>query len=64
MEHNSIEKMEMWVGPKVIQEYFQMSKGTFEKLFRRGMPCLRIGKSRRFKISEVEQWLKEQNERS
>jgi hypothetical protein len=57
MKDNNINN-EPWVDAKTIQKYFAMSKSNFEIWFRRGMPVFRIEKLRRFKISEVEAWLK------
>lgn len=62
MDYNNNLPVEKWVDAKTVRNYFQMPKSTFENWFRRGMPCLRLAKARRFKISEVEKWLKEQHE--
>lgn len=62
MEDNNTTKNIHWVGPKQVQEHFRISKSGFENLFHAGMPCLRIGKSRRFLLTDVEKWLKERHE--
>ena len=62
MEHEDTLKNESWVDAKAVQKYFSIPKSTFEMWFRRGMPCLRFNKARRFKLSAVEAWMKEQNE--
>lgn len=58
MEHNNINN-EPWVDAKAVQKHFGMSKSNFEIWYRRGMPVFRIEKLRRFRISEVEKWLKD-----
>ena len=47
-----------WLTTKEIMRYLALPKSTFESLVKKGMPLLRIGKARRFKVSEVESWLK------
>ena len=41
--------------------HLKLSRAKFELLILEGMPMLRIDKSRRFKISEVEEWLRNRN---
>jgi len=57
MEDN-IKQMEPYVDLHKLLQHFSIARAKVEKLIREGMPILRIGKSRRFKISEVEEWLK------
>ena len=57
MENNTI-KTEGYVTTIELMRHLSLPKSTFEKLTKEGMPVLRIGKARRFKISEVETWLK------
>ena len=47
-----------WLTTKEIMRHFALPKSTFELLVKKGMPVLRIGKVRRFRVSEVENWLK------
>jgi len=47
-----------WITSKEMMHYLALPKSTFELLIKRGMPLLRIGKIRRFKVGEVETWLK------
>lgn len=58
MEHNKTNK-EAWVSALEVMKYLSLPKSTFEKLTKQGMPVLRIGKARRFKLSQVEKWLQE-----
>lgn len=48
---------EGYVTTSELMRYLSLPKSTFELLVKQGMPVLRIGKSRRFKVSEVENWL-------
>lgn len=57
MELNNTNE-ESWVNAVEVMKYLALPKSTFEKLFKQGMPVLRIGKLRRFKLSEVEKWLR------
>jgi hypothetical protein len=43
--------------------HLKLSRAKFELLILEGMPMLRIDKSRRFKISEVEEWLRSRNQK-
>lgn len=58
MEHEKTNK-EAWVSALEVMKYLSLPKSTFEKLTKQGMPVLRIGKARRFKLSQVEKWLQE-----
>ena len=58
MEHEKTNK-EAWVSASEVMKYLSLPKSTFEKLTKQGMPVLRIGKARRFKLSQVEKWLQE-----
>lgn len=58
MEHDKTNK-EKWVSAVEVMKYLSLPKSTFEKLTKQGMPVLRIGKARRFKLSQVEKWLQE-----
>lgn len=58
MEHEKTNK-EVWVSALEVMKYLSLPKSTFEKLTKQGMPVLRIGKARRFKLSQVEKWLQE-----
>jgi len=53
-----LDKTKTWITSKEMMHYLALPKSTFELLIKRGMPLLRIGKIRRFKIGEVETWLK------
>jgi len=52
------DRTKTWLTSKEMMHYLALPKSTFELLIKRGMPLLRIGKIRRFKIQEVETWLK------
>lgn len=58
MDQNNT-NVELWVDAGSVMKYLSLPKSTFEKLIKQGMPLLRIGKVRRFKLSQVEKWLQE-----
>jgi len=58
MEQNKT-NTESWVNALDVMKHLSLPKSTFEKLIKQGMPVLRIGKARRFKVSQVEKWIQE-----
>lgn len=54
MDDNS--KKEKYVDANAVMEFFSLPRSTLELLIKRGLPVLRIGKARRFKLSDVEDW--------
>lgn len=44
-----------------VAEFFHVKKPTIRLWTRQGMPCLRVGRLVRFKIDEVEKWLRERS---
>jgi len=50
-------KNEGYVSSTVVKNYFSIPKSTFEMLVKQGMPHIRIGAVRRFRLLEVESWL-------
>ena len=57
--------IENYITKKSLATLFSVSVRTVERWCQRGVPCLPIGTSgrdRRFKPSEVEEWLKVQSE--
>lgn len=48
----------IYVGTKELCELFSISRSTLELLIKNGLPVVRIGKSRRYKIEDVDGWLK------
>jgi excisionase family DNA binding protein len=56
---NEIEK---YIGTKEISEYLDVTKDTLHKWIKSGsIPCHRIGRLWKFKISEIDQWVKSGN---
>jgi len=49
--------LENYVSSGVVKKYFALPKSSFEVLVKEGMPHIRIGAVRRFKLPEVEAWL-------
>lgn len=58
-----IEKIDGYVTSGVVKHYFSLPKSSFEALVKQGMPHLCIGGVRRFKLAEVEAWLKERGDK-
>ena len=62
MEENNQENItvEKWVNLEDIAEYLRVSKDTIRIWLRDGkLPIRRAGKRYKFKISEVDEWLRE-----
>ncbi|WP_285022792.1 helix-turn-helix domain-containing protein [Lactococcus garvieae] len=62
MEENNQENItvEKWVNLEDIAEYLSVSKDTIRIWLRDGkLPIRRAGKRYKFKISEVDEWLRE-----
>lgn len=54
----SKDELEKYVGTKEISEYLDITKDTLHKWIKNNsIPCHRIGKLWKFKISEVEKWV-------
>lgn len=50
---------------KDIAKYLKFNPETIRRLIKNGgLPCYKISKSYRFRIAEVNQWLKKQNDKS
>lgn len=53
------QNIERWVSMKEITEYLGVSRDTIlDWIDRRSMPAAKIGRLRKFKISEVDAWMK------
>lgn len=50
---------EGYLTAKQLAQCLKISKGTLENLCRRGLPRIKIGKARRFLLSEVQVWLRQ-----
>lgn len=58
---DNIKHKEPYTDLHEVLKYFHIARAKAERLIREGMPMLRIGKHRRFKISEIEEWLRNRN---
>lgn len=43
-----------------LAEHYSLSRATIYNLMDRGMPSVKIGRSRRFRLAAVDQWLEAQ----
>jgi phage terminase Nu1 subunit (DNA packaging protein) len=44
-----------------LQNKYKVGRATIDKWRKLGMPCIRLGRTIRYDLSQVEQWVKEQN---
>lgn len=52
-------ELERWISMKEVTEYLGVSRDTvLNWIARRGMPAAKIGRKWKFKISEIEEWIK------
>jgi len=50
---------EKWVDTKTVAEYLNINKQTvFAWIAKKNLPAVRVGKSWRFKLSEIDAWLR------
>ena len=55
---------EKYVTPKELCAHFAFSDWFMRKCLKQGIPYLKIGRDYRFRILEVENWLKEQEKKN
>ena len=56
MDKSSTEK---WVDTKTVAEYLHVNKQTaFTWIAQKKLPAVRLGKSWRFRLSEIDAWLR------
>lgn len=59
MEDSTLER---WYSIEEITEYLRISKYTvYRWIEKRGMPAYKIGGCWKFKLSEIEEWIKQTN---
>lgn len=52
-------EIERWISSKEISQYLGINKDTLQRwISKRLIPCHRIGRLWKFKISEVDEWIK------
>ena len=50
---------EKWVDTKAVADYLNINRQTvFAWISQKGLPAVRVGKSWRFKLSEIDSWLR------
>ena len=61
MDNPSTEK---WVDTKAVAEYLNINRQTvFTWIAQKKLPAVRVGKSWRFKLSEIDAWLRSGGEK-
>ena len=56
------ENIERWYSMNEISEYLGITRDTvLVWIEKRGMPCVKIGRTWKFKISEVDAWMRSCN---
>ncbi len=59
MRKDNIDNLEEWKPMAAIQKYLSVSRETvLQYINKRGMPAHKLGRQWRFKISEVDEWLR------
>ncbi len=52
-------EIERWVSSKEIAQYIGINKDTLQRWITSGkIPCHRVGRLWKFKISEIDEWIK------
>ena len=52
-------KVEHWVSSKEIAEHLGINKDTLHRWIKnKSIPCHRVGRLQKFKISEIDEWIK------
>ena len=52
-------KVEHWVSSKEIAEHLGINKDTLQRWIKnKSIPCHRVGRLWKFKISEIDEWIK------
>jgi excisionase family DNA binding protein len=62
MRKDNIDNLEEWKPMAAIEKYLSVSRETvLQYINKRGMPAHKLGRQWRFKISEVDEWLRSGN---
>ena len=56
-DNGELMQTQSYLTPNEICATLKISKGTLQNLIRDGCPCVRIRRSRRFVLADVEAWL-------
>lgn len=57
-------EVERYVPIKLVCQHFDICETTVRKLIKQGLPQIKVGQEYRFKISKVEVWLTQRNNRN
>ena len=56
------ERLERWYSMNEVYQYLGITRDTcLTWIEKRGMPAVKIGRTWKFKISEVDEWMRSQN---
>ena len=59
MRKDNIDNLEEWKAMAAIEKYLSVSRETvLQYINKKGMPAHKLGRQWRFKISEVDEWLR------
>lgn len=62
MRKDNIDNLEEWKPMAAIEKYLSVSRETvLQYINKKGMPAHKLGRQWRFKISEVDEWLRSGN---
>lgn len=62
MRKDNIDNLEDWKPMAAIEKYLSVSRETvLQYINKKGMPAHKLGRQWRFKISEVDEWLRSGN---
>lgn len=53
---------EKYITTDELMSYLKVARCSIQRYIARGLPSVKIGGFRRFKLSEVEAWIKKQNQ--
>ena len=55
-----IRQFQLLLSDTVKKEYLNISNNTLDNWIKRGLPCIKVGKTVRFSKTEINRWLQKQ----